>query len=280
MGHHNSLLETKRTDELTHSILDNIRVFVCACSLTRLRKLPNQLAKLELPYTLRCEPPTDRIVGYEETNACSRRFIEQIITSTDEKLLWLEDDIDVPYNFREIWSHYEGTLPDDWKIAVIGWGAFPDSEALKIRSISRGWWNLEGEVTLDSGLQCYAPFHGTHAVLFNSGDWRKEFVGRNFYADIQLGTVCHELGITQIYHTDRTLIGTGDINNVFGDAIIQHPKLRVPRPIRPRYLNGERKGMLSRKLVKDDFIGDQFFPITGFRYLPKDLTKIFYALWK
>jgi len=194
---------------------------------------------------------------------CSRRFRQQVITEVDRPLLWLEDDIDVPYNFREIWNYYEQTLPDDWQVAVIGWGIIPDFEEIKIRCITPGWWHLESIE--------YASFGGSQAVLVNSGDWRLKLHDKEFRCDCNLCETLKDIGVTKVYHTDTILIGTNDPENTIGDSVIQYSKMTTPRYYQSR--NGVQKRNKVRKIRASDFIGS-IIPINTFTYLPDWLRNL------
>jgi hypothetical protein len=91
----------------------------------------------------------------------SRRFRRQVTLWCDQPLFWLEDDCDVPDDFLEVWSRYERTLPADWKVAVIGWGA--------IYCVAEGWWQLH---RINAKTYKHPVFGGTQAVLVNAGRWR------------------------------------------------------------------------------------------------------------
>ena len=254
------------------SILEETKIYVCACQQARLERLPKKLARLNLPYIIERELPSpleNPGRGDVLLDACSRRFRDTCIKDVDKPLLWLEDDIDIPYNFREIWSYYESTLPSDWQVAVIGWGLIPSFAKTKIRCMSPGWWSLVG---------CPPRFCGTQAVLINRGGWRLKLEGQRFRCDIHLHEMLKEIGITGIYNTDRILIGTNDVQTTFGAPIIQHKKLIVPRY--HMYLPNTNKPTPKTVPITDkDFVGD-IIPITTFTYIPPLITQWMKKLMK
>ena len=206
-------------------ILHQAKIYVAACKPERIRKLPEQLEKLDLPYIIERELPSVQAASGVVFDGCSRRFRDQVLTDTETPLLWLEDDIDIFYNFLEVWAEYEKTLPVDWKVAVLGWGLMHEDgdRAPKIREVSPGWWHLEEPVV-------FAPnFSGTQATLVNGGEWRELFRDKAFRCDIDLCRLLKEHGIEQIYHTDKVLIGTCDPTTTFGDAVVQYPTMTVPK---------------------------------------------------
>jgi len=105
-------------------LLQQARIYVCACKPERIRKLPEQLEKLDSPYIIERELPNpdgkNTLIHFDNA---SRRFREQVTSHIEVPLLWLEDDCDIPDNFLEVWAEYEKTLPGDWCVAVLGWGA-------------------------------------------------------------------------------------------------------------------------------------------------------------
>ena len=208
------------------SILQQARVYVCACKPERIRKIPEQLEKLDLPYIIERELPNpDGTHDKAHLDNCSRRFRQQVITHTDRLLLWLEDDIDIPDNFLEVWTEYEKTLPTDWHVAVPGWGAIycdGGDQTARIRKVSPGWWHLTRGGS-------YGVFGGAQAVLVNRGQWRMGLSEKIFRCDVELCKVLHEIGITQIYHTDKTLIGTNDPHSVFGNLSVMYPTMQEPK---------------------------------------------------
>jgi GR25 family glycosyltransferase involved in LPS biosynthesis len=216
-------------------LLDQTRIYVAACKEERIAKLPRQLARLQQPYTIERRLPVPKDQQQWWFNECSRRFREQILTRIDVPLLWLEDDADIPPHFLEVWSDYEKTLPTDWKIAVIGWRYLHDGSA-KIRRTNQGWWHLEGK-----------SFYGTQAVLVNRGEWRRGFADKEFLADTGLLDVLRELGIFQIYHSDKILIGAGDPTNVFGEGVYTSASMTSPL-----YFNE----FGFREIRNDDFIAE------------------------
>ena len=151
----------------------------------------------------------------------SYRFRQQLLVGIDKPFLWLEDDIDIPDNFVDIWSEYEKNLPVDWKVAVLGWGILYD-EGVKIRKVSPGWWHLTG------GRINYAAFSGAHAVLVNAGDWRLKLANKEFRCDVGLCGALRDVGVMEIYHSDKVLIGTNDPLTTFGDDVVQYPKMSEP----------------------------------------------------
>ena len=210
------------------SILESTRIYVAACKYERMLKLPAQLVKLKLPHTIEREPPSYNANGSKQYGVNiwfdppSRRFRRQCMIDVDKPFLWLEDDIDIPDCFLNIWSRYEKNLPADWKVAVLGWGIIYD-EGVRIRNVSPGWWHLDG------GKGHYAAFSGSQAVLVNAGDWRRKLAKKEFRCDVGLCGVLKGIGITQIYHSDKVLIGTNDPHTTFGDAVVQYSKMSEPR---------------------------------------------------
>ena len=202
------------------TINNQTRIYVAACKPERIRRLPGQLKKLDLPYTIERELPRSREENAGYFNAPSQRFRQQIITDVETPLLWLEDDVDIPDNFFEIWGGYEKTLPVDWCAAVIGWGILASDydDEPKLKRVSPGWWHLTDK----------ASFYGTQAVLFNRGEWRTRLQDEVFRADLGFCTAFRKAGIEQFYHTDTILIGTNDPETTFGDPVILYPKLGKP----------------------------------------------------
>ena len=204
------------------SIIHQARVYICACKHDRIKKLPEQLEKLNVPYVIEKELPSP-----EQHSTCvlfdatSRRMRQQVIAYTHRPLLWLEDDIDIPENFWGLWEEYEESLPCDWQAAVIGWGIIVDN-GTKIRRVSKGWWHLEKD-------DKPSEFLGVQAVLFNSGEWRKLLGDLKFRCDMELCDTLEKIGITQIYHADKILIGTNDPLTTFGYPVIQYPKMSDPQ---------------------------------------------------
>jgi len=239
-------------------IFPETRVYVAACQQARLARLPKQLARLNLPYTLeREEPSVPSGVGLLDSP--SRRFRQQVTSEVDRPLLWLEDDIDVPYNFREIWTHYERTLPKDWHVVVFGWGIIMDCQEIKIRCVTPGWWHLEG------GTNWYASFDGAQAILVNRGDWRLKLKDKEFRCDSMLCAALKDVGVTEVYHTDTILIGTNDPQDSFGNRRIMKPKMATP------IYHSPTRGI--RKVKESDFIG-QIIPINTFTVIPNWLRNL------
>jgi hypothetical protein len=161
----------------------------------------------------------------------SRRFRQQVLSFMNRPLLWLEDDCDIPDDFLEVWSRYERTLPMDWKVAVIGWGAIysdGDNGRAKIRRVAEGWWCLERE-GVKPGYPAHATFGGAQAVLVNAGEWRRQLTDKIFRCDVELCKVLNEIGVEEIYHTDKILIGTNDPHSVHGNPSATYPKMRQPQ---------------------------------------------------
>ena len=220
-------------------MLNQTRIYIAACTHERAGKLPEQLEKLNLPYTLERELPNpDESNTKVHLDNPSRRFRQQISTHTDRPLLWLEDDMDIPDNFWEVWGEYEKTLPDDWCVAVIGWGVIY-SEHVKIRRITPGWWHLDGNTA--------HMFAGATAILVNSGEWRKQLADKIFRCDVELHKILKEIGITQIYNSDVILIGnTSALTTSEGGLSQQYPPMTVPD-----YWIAER--LERRKPIESDF---------------------------
>ena len=244
---------------MTQSILEEARVYACAASQARTNKLPKQLARLHLPYVIDRQLPVYELRATQALvmDAASQRFRQQITSDVDRPLLWLEDDIAIPYNFREIWSHYESTLPEDWSVAVIGWGIIHYRDDTKVRCVTPGWWHLEGSDV---------KFSGSQAVLVNRGDWRLKLKDMEFRCDTGLVHALSDIGVTTIYHTDTVLIGTNDIETTHGGAIIQYPTLSTPCFY---YIKPSAR---TRTLVESDFVGE-IIPINRFTYMPPVLTR-------
>ena len=66
-------------------------------------------------------------------------------------------------------------------------------------------------------------------MLVNAGAWRTRLADKEFRCDVGLCGVLRGIGVTQIYHTDRILIGTNDPLTTFGDAVVQYPVMSAPR---------------------------------------------------
>jgi len=226
--------------------LEKSRIYVAACKNERIAILPQQLQKLNRPYTLEKVMPSYKADGskmYGDNvyfDPPSQRFRQQLLLEIDKPFLWLEDDIDIPDNFIDVWSVYEQNLPDDWKVAVLGWGIIYDNEDIKIRKVSPGWWHLEG------GKINYGAFGGAHAILVNTGDWRLKLANREFRCDVGFCGALRNIGVMEIYHSDKILIGTNDPYTTFGDLVVQY--LKMSEPLYFGWDNG------YRAVTVDDFV--------------------------
>ena len=106
----------------------------------------------------------------------------------------------------------------------IGWGAIycdGGDKTATIKKVAPGWWQLM--------RKDYPVFGGSQAVLVNKGQWRMGLAGKIFRCDVELCKVLHEIGVTQIYHTDKTLIGTNDPHSVFGTPSVICPFQELPQ---------------------------------------------------
>jgi hypothetical protein len=197
------------------SILDNARAYVAACSQSRLDALLPKLQHLDMKEVTVAQEP--RKIKCRKSgivfDACSNRFRHQMAAGVHRPLVWIEDDADIPENFRTLWAPYEKSLPADWKIAVIGWGVISAiGRKTAWAPVNDLWCHVDG------------PFWGTHCVLFNSGQWRHKLAREIFFADSGLHVAMKNAGLNtkEKYHTRSILIGTCDRHNVHGRPVIGH----------------------------------------------------------
>jgi len=89
-----------------------------------------------------------------------------------------------------------------------------------IRQINSEWLKLEGEKP---------GFGGAQAILVNSGDWRLQLKSKAFRCDMELCRALKDIGIDEIYHTKKILIGTVDPITTVGRESVVFPVLTDAR---------------------------------------------------
>ena len=136
--------------------------------------------------------------------------------------MWLDDDTDIRPDFQERLQPFMETLPDDWKIAVIGWGIL--FEGIDCVAVNDHW------LQITSGHDC--AFAGAQCILVNRGEWRHELAKQQFRCDNGLPGAMQRAGVvgTQngLYLSRTILIGTNDPNTTFGEPVVQYAVYSKP----------------------------------------------------
>ena len=205
------------------NLLTNIRVYVAACRQDRIDRLLPTLKNLGIDeWTLVKERPGNPDdYGKVVLDPPSRRFRQQLTVDVDRPLMWLEDDADVRPDFAQQWQPFGETLPEDWNIAVIGWGSILDNPETKPVFVNDYWCQIE-----------HGAFSGAQCVLVNHADWRWELAKHEFRCDSGLLGAMQAAGISGerngVYFTRKILVGTNDPETTFGKPVVQYPVYSIP----------------------------------------------------
>jgi len=153
----------------------------------------------------------------------SRRFIQQLAIDTDRPLVWLEDDADIRPDFQERLAPFLATLPDDWKIAVLGWGVLYDD--IECVFINDHWCQVQGGKN-------WGAFAGAQCVLVNGGEWRYDLAKLEFRCDFGLAAAMQAAKIAGqrngLYLSRTILVGTNDPFTTFGKEVVQYAVYSKP----------------------------------------------------
>ena len=207
--------------------LDNIRVYAAACKQERIDRILPTLKNLGIPeWTIEKESPGNPDeYGKVVLDPPSRRFIEQLTVEVERPFMWLEDDADVRPDFRERVAPFLAALPEDWKIAMIGWGlVIGDVECI---AVNDHWYQVQNG-------QDWGVVAGAQCVLVNRGEWRHELAKQSpFRCDAGLARSLKSANIpgqrNGLYLSSTILVGTSDPLTTFGQPVIQHPVYTQPR---------------------------------------------------
>lgn len=212
------------------NILHDIRVYVAACKQERIDRLLPTLKHLGIDgWTVaQVRPGNPDEYGQVLFDQPSRRFVRQLSIDIDRPYMWLEDDAEIAPDFQERWQPYNETLPDDWKIAVIGWGIVFDGTEHKpvnahwcqLRGKNESQWKDYGTVGAFGGIQC---------AIINSGEWRNELAKQQFRCDSGLYDAMQRINIDGLYLSTTILVGTNDPLTTFGKVVVQYPVYSKPR---------------------------------------------------
>jgi len=209
------------------NILENIRVYAAACKQERIDRILPTLKNLGIPeWTIEKESPGNpKEYGKIVLDPPSRRFIEQLTVEVERPCMWLEDDADVRPDFQERVAPFLETLPDDWKIAMIGWGLIIDD--VECIFVNDHWCQVQ------SG-QNWGVVAGAQCVLVNSGQWRHELAKQSpFRCDAGLARALKDASVpgqrNGLYLSRTILVGTSDPLTTFGQPVIQYQVYTKPR---------------------------------------------------
>jgi len=204
--------------------LDEARVYGAACRTDRTERLLSQIRNLGIAdWQVAVEKPAkSEEYGKIVLDPPSRRFRRQLTVATHRPFVWLEDDADIPPDFKERIRPFFETLPNDWKIAVIGWGLL--FEDIGCKFVNDHW------LQITSGHSC--GFAGLQCAVVNSGEWRHELSKWQFRCDNGLPGAMKDAGIEGVenglYLSRTILVGTNDPLTTFGEPVVQYPVYSKP----------------------------------------------------
>lgn len=211
---------------MRENLLTHIRVYVAACQQERIDRLLPMLKNLGIDaWTLEKERPGSADdYGKIVLDPPSRRFIHQLTVDVNKPFMWLEDDADIHPDFQERLVPFLEKLPDDWTIAVIGWGLiYEDTEYIPVNEC---WCQVQGG-------QSWGAFSGAQCVLVNSGEWRYKLAQQEFRCDVGLPGAMRASDISGqrngLYLSRTILVGTNDPETTFGKPVVQYAVYSKPR---------------------------------------------------